>query len=152
MTDVNSLGSEAEQLIQDAMKEFGVDRDTAAALVSRTFEAMLLCKSEAAAKEVFLRSLYGAIQGKELWAVQYLKATYQKSLPVWAQVCEESAGQGQDPATALSVRCSIPMSAAKDAVKIVSRIKDGETVDAIAEETAKSSQNISFELFKSQAG
>lgn len=125
-----------DQMVKQTMGQYGIERETAIMLATKTFEAALRLEGEPTEKaidrkiaELFVKEA----DRRTPWFVNLMEAHYRKNLPKWTKLNDEALELGQDPATRISVTENVLMEVAGERVKLVQLAKQGSTIEEITE-------------------
>jgi hypothetical protein len=125
-----------DQMLRHAMKEYGIGRETAIMLVTKSFEATLRVEGDLTDEKVnrkIAEMLVGEGKRRTPWFVSFMEAHYRRHLPKWTRINDEALERGQDAATRMSVSENVVMDIAEERIKLVQLAKQGKSIEEITE-------------------
>jgi hypothetical protein len=123
-------------LIDEIMKHFPIDRETAIVFAVRTAEATFRVEGEFTEEKVqekLVDLLLSDSRNRAPWYVSFSRAHYGKHIPVWTKLVNEAIERGQDPATKLSITDNVIMEQAVERVKLVTLSEEGKSIEEVTE-------------------
>lgn len=133
---MNQIPGTPDEMLKHAMNEYGIGRETAIALMTKSFEAALRVEGEVTETKVdrkLAEMLVTEGKNRAPWFVSFMQAHFRKRLPAWTKLNDEALERGQDPATKMSVTENIIMEMAQDRILLVQLAKEGKTIEEITE-------------------